>query len=323
MDAPAPAPAHPRWRRLTATMTGVLADFDRGLFRMLMAFLADMLISRRLNHGIGRRRARGASGHVVVLGLGAFGIKVAGALVAAGQRVVAIDRDAGGRFLADASALDVPVIFGDATLRSTLEAAGVADAAAIAIMTSNDLVNIETALAVRDLLGDAWGRGPTMPVAVRIFDRGLGRTVADRFGFRGVQSTEELATVWFVGATLGLDMLGSFPVGDQPSWSAGSGSMPAPGSSAHAPIAAQRLGDRARPRRASVAWSIRPGAEPASAQAISPTWLARTRSCSACCAAPGPGDPGPATNAQARTRVPSWVTISASGSSNQTPPSPR
>lgn len=286
VEAPPPPPTHPRWRRLTASVAGVLADFDRGLFRalvalvtlvsvstivlwrgyrlpgmsaldalyfstetvatvgygdfnfvdqdpwlrmwaiflmlagitttaMLMAFLADMLISRRLNHGIGRRRARGAAGHMVVIGLGSFGIKVAASLVAAGHRVVVIERDAENRFLADAAGLDVPVIFGDATLRSTLEAARVPDAAAVAIMTGNDMVNIETALAVRDLLGPSWGHGPTMPVVVRVFDRSLGRTVADRFGFRHVQSTEEVATVWFVGAALGLDVLGSFPVADR------------------------------------------------------------------------------------------------------------
>jgi Trk K+ transport system NAD-binding subunit len=111
--------------------------------------------------------------------------------------------------------LGVPVIFGDATLRSTLEAARVRDAAAVAIMTGNDMVNIETALAVRDLLGPGWGSGPTMPVVVRVFDRSLGRTVAERFGFRHVQSTEEMATVWFVGAARGLDVLGSFPVADR------------------------------------------------------------------------------------------------------------
>lgn len=286
VDAPAPAPAHPRWRRMTAPIIGVLADFDRGLFRalfalvtlvtvstvvlwrgyrlpgmsaldalyfstetvatvgygdfnfvdqdpwlrmwaiflmlagitttaMLMAFLADMLISRRLNHGIGRRRARGAAGHMVVIGLGSFGIRVAASLVGTGHRVIVIERDAENRFLADAAELGVPVIFGDATLRSTLEAARVPDAAAVAIMTGNDMVNIETALAVRDLLGPGWGNGPTMPVVVRVFDRSLGRTVAERFGFRHVQSTEEVATVWFVGAALGLDVLGSFPVADR------------------------------------------------------------------------------------------------------------
>ena len=86
---------------------------------MLMAFLADMLISRRLNHSIGRRRVRGMSGHVVVIGLGSFGIRVASALLAAGRQVVVVERDPDNRYLAEAQELALPVIFGDATLRPT------------------------------------------------------------------------------------------------------------------------------------------------------------------------------------------------------------
>ncbi len=182
---------------------------------VLMAFLAEMLITRRLNHAIGRRRARGMSGHVVVVGLGAFGIHVAGALVAAGSAVVVIERDPDNRFLADAQALGVPVVFGDATLSSTLEAARLGTAAAVAIMTSSDMVNIETALAVRDLIGPRWEVGPELPVVVRVFDRSMGRTISRRFGFRHVLSTEELSAPWFVGAALGLDVLGSFSVAGQ------------------------------------------------------------------------------------------------------------
>ena len=182
---------------------------------VLMAFLAEMLISRRLNHAIGRRRARGMSGHVVVVGLGAFGIHVAGALVAAGKPVVVIERDPENRFLADAQALGVPVVFGDATLSSTLEAARLTDAAAVAILTSSDMVNIETALAVRDLIGPRWESGPELPVVVRVFDRSMGQTISSRFGFRHVLSTEELSAPWFVGAALGLYVLGSFSVAGQ------------------------------------------------------------------------------------------------------------
>ena len=39
---------------------------------MMMAFLSDMLISRRLYDSTGRRRVRGMSKHVIVIGLGAF-----------------------------------------------------------------------------------------------------------------------------------------------------------------------------------------------------------------------------------------------------------
>ena len=182
---------------------------------MLMAFLSDMLISRRLNHSIGRRRVRGMTGHVVVIGLGSFGMRVAAALVEGGQQVVVIEPDSGNRYLSEAQELGVPVIFGDATLRSTLDAARVADSSAVAVMTSNDMVNIETAIAVRDLFGTSWKQHAGAPVVTRVFDRALGRTVAKRFGFENVQSTEELTAPWFVGAALGLDVLGSFSVGGQ------------------------------------------------------------------------------------------------------------
>ena len=182
---------------------------------MLMAFLSDMLISRRLNGSIGRRRVRGMAGHVVVVGLGSFGIRVAAALVEAGKQVVVVERDQHNRYLAEAQELDLPVIFGDATLRPTLDAARMAESSAVAVMTSNDMVNIETAIAVRDLFGSRWTQSASVPVVTRVFDRALGRTIARRFGFQNVQSTEELTAPWFVGAALGLDVLGSFSIAQQ------------------------------------------------------------------------------------------------------------
>jgi Trk K+ transport system NAD-binding subunit len=182
---------------------------------VLMAFITDMLVSRRLNSAIGRRRARGLAGHVVVVGLGSFGIRVAAALVAAGKEVVVVERDSDNRFLNEANDLGVPVIFGDSTLRSTLDAARVADSSAVAVMTSNDMVNIETAIAVRDMFSAVWAGSGGIPVVTRVFDRSLGRTISRRFGFENVQSTEELTAPWFVGAALGLEVLGSFSVAQQ------------------------------------------------------------------------------------------------------------
>ncbi len=60
---------------------------------VLMAYVADLLISRRLDHSAGRRRARRMTGHVIVVGLGAFGLEVASGLIAAGKQVVVIERD--------------------------------------------------------------------------------------------------------------------------------------------------------------------------------------------------------------------------------------
>ncbi len=54
-----------------------------------------------------------------------------------------------------------------------------------------------------------------MPIVLRIFDRALGAAVAQRFGFENVRSTVELAAPWFIGAAMGLQVLGTFWVGQR------------------------------------------------------------------------------------------------------------
>jgi Trk K+ transport system NAD-binding subunit len=155
------------------------------------------------------------SGHVIVVGLGAFGLQVAARLLAVGKQVVVIERDERNRFLSEAATLDLPIIFGDATSTVTLESARLRGAAAIAILTSDDMVNIETGIAVRDLLDDQWTAG-SLPVVMRVFDQSLSRTISARFGFQNIQSIEEITAPWFVAAALGLEVLGAFSVAHQP-----------------------------------------------------------------------------------------------------------
>ena len=79
----------------------------------------------------------------------------------------------------------------------------------MAVLTSDDLVNVETGLVMRERLGDRWR---SVPVVLRVFDRELAGGVEDGFGFHYVRSTAALAAPWFVGAALGLDVLGTFYV---------------------------------------------------------------------------------------------------------------
>jgi hypothetical protein len=48
---------------------------------------------------------------------------------------------------------------------------------------------------------------------LRVYDRTLGAAVAQRFGLENVRSTVELGAPWFIGAALGLQVLGTFSVG--------------------------------------------------------------------------------------------------------------
>lgn len=185
---------------------------------ILVAFTADALLSRRLGQSAGRRRVQHLRNHIVVVGLGSFGIRVVSDLAAAGYDVAVIERDETNRFLSQAAQLDVPVIFGDATLRQTLELAGLDRARAVAVLTQDDMINIETGIVLREMLSPRVLPEidrPDVPLVLRIYDRTLGAAVAGRFGFANVRSTVELAAPWFVGAAMGLQVLGTFSVGQQ------------------------------------------------------------------------------------------------------------
>lgn len=185
---------------------------------ILVAFIADLLLSRRLARSAGRRQVRHMRNHIIVVGLGSFGIRVAGDLKAAGHHVVAIERNEDNRYLAAAGELGVPVIFGDATLRQTLDSARVEEASAIAVLTQDDMVNIEAGIVLHEMLASRAAPGvnrPHVPTVLRVYDRALGAAVAHRFTFDNVRSTVELAAPWFIGAAMGLQVFGTFSVGQR------------------------------------------------------------------------------------------------------------
>lgn len=179
---------------------------------VVMAFVVDLLLSRRIAQNSGRRKVRDLSHHTIVVGVGSFGVRVAADLKAAGCDVAIIERSDSNRYLATVANLGIPVIFGDATLPQTWDAARIDEAAAVAVLTQDDITNIETGIVLRNRLGSRWSQVPTV---VRIFDRRLGAAVAQRFGFENLRSTVELAAPWFIGAAMGLQVLGTFSVGQQ------------------------------------------------------------------------------------------------------------
>jgi len=185
---------------------------------LLVAFIADLLLSRRFVRSAARPRVRHLRNHVIVVGLSALSMRVVSDLTAAGYEVAVIERDENNRFVSSAAELDVPVIFGDATLGATLESACVDRARAVAVLTRDDMVNIETGIVLDEMLGPRVMpevNRPEVPLVLRVYDRALGFAVAQRFGFENVRSTVELAAPWFIGAAMGLQVLGTFSVGQR------------------------------------------------------------------------------------------------------------
>jgi Trk K+ transport system NAD-binding subunit len=200
----------PSWLRVFAI---ALMLVGATLATTVFAMLTNLLVSRRIAESLGRRRVPGFTGHTVVIGIGTVGLRVVELLHETGHDVVVVEHDESNRYLGRVRAMGVPVIVGDACIGTTLEQANLAAAGAVAVLTSDDLTNLESGLAVRDLLGARW---PDVPVVLRLFDRQLARTVERSFGFTHVLSTAALAAPWFVGAALGLDVFGTFYVGRLP-----------------------------------------------------------------------------------------------------------
>jgi Trk K+ transport system NAD-binding subunit len=201
------------WLRLWGVVM-MLSGF--ATISVTVAFVADVLMSRRLPQAASRQQVSHLRRHIVVVGLGSFGIRVAGLLKDAGHAVVVIERDEDNRYLSAAAELHVPVIIGDATLRTTLAAARAEHARAVAVLTEDDMVNIEAGLVLREMTDSPDQSGqPRMPVVLRIYDRALGTAVGHRLDFNHVRSTVDLATPWFIGAAMGLDVLGTFSVGQR------------------------------------------------------------------------------------------------------------
>ncbi len=188
-------------------MTGAL------FVAVFFALVTNIVVSRRIEEFLGRQRITGLRGHVLVIGLGTVGLRVVQQLRAAGSDVVVVDMNERNRHLGQVRALGVPVVIADATLPEVLDSVRLATASAIAVLTSDDLANLETGLAVRDQLGP---RRDSTPVVLRIFDPQLARSVKETFGFTSVRSTSALAAPWFVGAALGLDVLSTFYAGGEP-----------------------------------------------------------------------------------------------------------
>ena len=143
---------------------------------------------------------------VVLCGLGRVGRRVLESLRAAGHDVRAIDAAADA---SDPALAGVLVLKGDCRSVELLERAGAKDALAVVIVTSDDLVNISTAVTVRRL-------NATARVVVRMFNQNLVNRLAG-----AVKNTVALSVSALVAPHIALtavsgDTLGTFRVADDP-----------------------------------------------------------------------------------------------------------
>ena len=133
----------PDWYLVVSTLLTLMTIALTAIFT---AGVVNRLLTPRYTSIVGRRTVP-RRGHVVVIGLGQVGIRLSLQLRALGIPVVAVERDRTAANLELAKSAKIPTLLGSAAERRVLERLGLDRAVALAAMGSDDLDNVEVAIA--------------------------------------------------------------------------------------------------------------------------------------------------------------------------------
>jgi voltage-gated potassium channel Kch len=140
----------PKWFKLVISASMLIALLFAAAFT---GGLVERLIGKRLTGLLGRR-AVPRSDHVVVVGLGQVGLRLALLLRRCGISVVALDEHEDGENVGHAKQQGLPVVIGRGADPSLLKRLSLEHALALAAVTADDLENIAVTLAARALAPD-------------------------------------------------------------------------------------------------------------------------------------------------------------------------
>jgi hypothetical protein len=132
------------------------------LVAVFTAALVRRLSRPRLTTLVGPRAAP-ARGHVLLVGFGQVGFRLAQELRRRGFAVLGVESDPDAPCVRLALGAGIPVAIGRGDDRATLERLGIRRCAAVAAVTSTDLVNVAVGLAASDL-------APGIPLVLRLGD---------------------------------------------------------------------------------------------------------------------------------------------------------
>ncbi|MBC8509035.1 MAG: NAD-binding protein [Anaerolineales bacterium] len=200
---------------LTLVFLSSIGNYPNTWYLQIFYFLMPIIGIGILAQGVAdfgvlffNRRARGKewemavastfNHHVVLVGLGHLGFRVANHLHSMGQDVVVIDVDPKADLVQSVKDLGIPVIADDSTREAALRAAVVPEARAIILCTQKDGLNLQVAMKARTL-------NPNIQVVIRIFDDDFANALREQFGFVAF-STSATSSPIFAAAAAGVDM---------------------------------------------------------------------------------------------------------------------
>lgn len=118
------------------------------LLATVYAIIADVVLTARIEYLLGRRAVT-MSDHIVVVGLGKVGYRVAQSLHALGFPVVAVEANEDSDRVS-AARLTMPVIIGNAARTSVLQKTGIERARTILALTDDPMLNLSVVLHTRN-----------------------------------------------------------------------------------------------------------------------------------------------------------------------------
>ncbi len=183
-------------------MFGVLLMFGGvTLIAVLSSMLTNFLLSGAATQLRAERMASRMRNQVILCGLGGVGFAIACDLAARRIPVVVIDAtpdDLHARLLS----ARIPIIVGDATNADILLRAGLRRARAVAVVTSDDAINLEIGLTAQSLVEEIRPHRP-MRLVLRCFDPDLANRVHAISEAYALLSSAEIAAPIFVREALG------------------------------------------------------------------------------------------------------------------------
>ncbi|MER7752069.1 NAD-binding protein [Kitasatospora sp. NPDC097643] len=167
------------------------------------AIAVEVLASGR--RGQPRNPGAGTRDHVIVVGLGNVGTRVATQLHDLGVPVVCMERDPQARGIAAVRALGIPVVLGDGPFEEQLRRARLKHSRALVAVSGDDATNLEAALEARH-------GNPEVRVVVRLFDDNFAGHFYATLDNAASRSVSYLAAPAFAAALMGREVRGMLSV---------------------------------------------------------------------------------------------------------------
>lgn len=145
--------------------------------------------------------------HIVLVGVGHVGLRIARTLTQMGFELVAVDDGIDSETDDELAKMAVPLVADDARTTSTLNHAGIEFARAVIVCTSNDHLNLEITMRARDL-------NPDVRIVTRMWDARFAEQLK-RFLNVEVLSASDLAAPAFAGSAIDIEITQTLKVGGE------------------------------------------------------------------------------------------------------------